>query len=765
MHYKRFQVRLFSVILLSSIGLQMKNAWAATPPFTIVQVERGRTAYVARCASCHGVRLEGRDAPAIRGPSLAQKFGSAARLYDYLSTTMPPSAPGQLGEQAYLNITAFILDANGARSCNDALTVLNLYDGDLAQLGSSGFVDVVGESIGHLTVDVVPQAATWGIGLPGDTATQLQSAPIVIPDRIDAIRDVGGVETVQRPYIPVSNAMLLNPPHEEWLMWRRTFDSQGYSPLDQINRRNVADLELAWAWPMAEGGQQQTAPLVHNGVMFLATTDNIVQALDAVTGDAIWEYRHAAAELPPSWGYQRYQARRQKGSIALYEDKVILATADARLVALDAHSGRVIWQIEAFNNAKGYGYTVGPLVVRDKIISGISGCSIAGTAGGCFIAAHDVHTGRELWRFNVLDDPENPAQQASWGGVPVANRWGGSSWATGSYDPDTNTTFWGTGQPGPYPELLRGSGSGAVLYTNSTLALDADSGERRWHYQHLPRDNWDMDSPFERVLVDERIDGRLRRLLVTVAGKNGIAFALDRDTGKFLWARETIVQNVVAGIDEDGTVHTNEQLVAGALGEEKLVCPSLLGGKSWQAGAYSPLTKAFYVPLAESCSVQAPSRGEFTAGNYVGSITVGPRVLPSGVNEAGVIEALDVTTGKQLWRHSQRTIPTSSLLATGGGLLFGGDAGRYFMAFDQATGELLWRVRLNAPIGGHPMTYQIDGVQYLAVPTGYSAQAGSAAALFPETPLPSGAGNSLFVFKLRKLTEVNRPIFSGGSDP
>jgi alcohol dehydrogenase (cytochrome c) len=258
-----------------------------------------------------------------------------------------------------------------------------------------------------------------------------------------------------------------------------------------------------------------------------------------------------------------------------------------------------------------------------------------------------------------------------------------------------------------------------------------------------------MDSPFERMLIDQKVDGKVSRLLVTVAGKNGIAFALDRDSGKFIWASDTIYQNVVANIDKHGRVTINESIVPKALGEEHFVCPSLWGGKSWQAAAYSPLTGMVYSPAAESCNTLAPIRAEFSAGNVIGSVTAGPRVLPPGFEEAGVIDAISISDGSRQWRHSQRTVLTSSLLTTGGGLVFGGDAGRYFMALDQLTGEVLWRTRLNAPIGGYPMTYQIDGVQYLAIPTGYSAQAGSAAALFAETPLPSGAGNSLFVFRLR----------------
>lgn len=553
-----------------------------------------------------------------------------------------------------------------------------------------------------------------------------------------------------RSYKPVTDEMLLNPPAEEWLQWRGTYDNHGYSPLDKINKDTVKKLQLAWAWPMAEAGIQETVPLIHDGIMFLQTSNAVVEALDAKTGDLIWQYRHVATEIPQAWSYQANQARRQKNSIALAGDKVILTTPDAKIVVLNAADGKVVWEKEVLDVMKGYSYTVGPLIVKDKIISAISGCSIAGTAGGCYIMAHDLNTGEELWRFNTIDDPNNPEQQKSWGVVPPENRWGGTPWATGSYDPRTNTTFWGVGMPGPYAELIRGSGDGDVLYTNSTVALDVDTGELKWYFQHLPRDNWDLDSPFERVLVDQEIDGKMHHMLVSVPGKNGIAFALDRDTGKYLWSKETIVQNVVESIDKNGKVKLNESLIPSAVGEGAMICASVSGGKLWQAGAYSPLTKSFYVPLTEACNTVTPTQSEFTAGNAVGSVKFGPRVLPEGIKEAGLMQALDInpTQGESKWQFRSRPSMTSSVLATGGGLVFGGDAARYIKAWDQETGEVVWEQRLNAPIGGSPVTYEIDGEQYLVVPTGYSNAASSISSAFPEIPLPSGAGNSIFVYKL-----------------
>ncbi|WP_417247882.1 pyrroloquinoline quinone-dependent dehydrogenase [Celeribacter sp.] len=559
-------------------------------------------------------------------------------------------------------------------------------------------------------------------------------------------------QDAERDYTAVSDEMILNPPAGDWLMWRGSVDNHGFSALDMINKDTVADLELAWAWPMADVGLQQTTALEHDGVMFISTNNSIVQALDAKSGDLMWEYRHPLAEVPDSWGYLNYQSRRQKNSIALYEDKVYLTTVDAKIVALDAVSGKVVWETQAFDNSKGYSYTVGPLVVNGKVISAISGCSIAGTAGGCYIAAHDADTGEELWRFNTLDDPNNPAQGESWGDVPPENRWGGTPWAVGSYDPESNLTFWGVGMPAPYAELVRGSGDGDVLYTNSTLALDADTGELKWYFQHLPRDNWDLDSPFERVLVDQEVDGETHKMLVSVPGKNGIAFALDRNTGEYLWSLETVYQNVVTKIDDDGTVHINEDLISSAIGESHMACVSVSGGKLWQAAAFSPLTNNFYVPLTEACNTTTPIQTEFTAGNSTGSLKFGPRVLPEGIDQAGLVDAIAVNPeqGTHAWQHRQRTVPTSSVIATAGGLVFGGDAGRYIKAWDDTTGEVLWSQRLNAPVGGSPSTFEVDGEQYLVVPTGYSAAASSAASMFPETPLPSGAGNSIFVFKLPK---------------
>jgi PQQ-dependent dehydrogenase (methanol/ethanol family) len=552
-----------------------------------------------------------------------------------------------------------------------------------------------------------------------------------------------------RSYKPVTDELLTKPPAEEWLMWRGNLGLHGYSALNQINKDNVKDLELAWAYPMPDVGQQETAPLIHDGIMFFSTNNAIVNALDAKTGDLLWEYKHAFTELPQSWAYQRNQARRQKNGIALYGDKIVLTTFDAKLVVLEAATGKKVWEKQVFDPSKGYSYTIGAVVVNNTIYSAISGCSITGTAGGCYLTAHNFANGEELWRFNTIDDPNNPTQQASWGGVPPENRWGGTAWVTGAFDAATNTIIWGIGMPGPYPEVIRGSGAGDTLYTNSTLALDGKTGKLKWYYQHLPRDNWDLDSPFERLLIDETRNGQTRKLVVTTPGKNGITFALDRDTGKYIWSKETIFQNAVKSIDQNGKVTLNNELIPTAVNQQVLICTTTNGGKLWQAASYSPLNNTYFVPENEACQTQAPAVQEFTPGNAVGAIKSGPKQNPRGIDKPGVIFAMNVTDGSIKWKYEGRPVQTASVLATGGGLLFAGDASRTVMALDQENGNVLWKQRLNAPIGGYPATYSIDGTQYLVIPTGYSATANASAGQTPEIRMPTGAGNSIFVYKLR----------------
>lgn len=562
-------------------------------------------------------------------------------------------------------------------------------------------------------------------------------------------------------YKPVTDQEILNPAPQDWLMWRRTVDNQSYSPLSQITTKNVGKLKMAWALSMPQGGLQEMAPLIRDGVMFLGINRAVVQAVDARTGALIWEHRQALPEF--KGGYHASQQDRQRNNIALYKDKVYLTTPDAKIVALDAKSGKVVWETQAFDWAKGYSYTAGPMVVDGMVYTGISGCSISGTAGGCFIAAHDAETGKEVWRLNTISDPNNPDVDKSWNDLPPLNRFGGSPWITGAYDAKRQTLYWGVGMPIPWSEQLRGSGEGSALYTNSTLAIDAKTGKVKWYYQHMPRDDWDLDAPFERVLVNSEVApaakevmymadgvkaGTKYDVIVSVPSKNGVAFVLDRDSGKLLWARATAHQNVIKGFDKDGKALVNDAIIAKNLTDSPLVCGGRGLGKLWMAGSYSPVNNAFYVPVSESCRTITTRLGEFREGEMIGFQTSGKSEYAPGETSTGRIYALDVKTGKLLWTKKQKPIFSSSLLATAGGVLFGGDSAREFSAFDQKDGKKLWSVLLNTTVAGSPVTYSVNGKQYVAVPTGPNAQTDAAASLDPELKNVVNAGNSLFVFEL-----------------
>ena len=296
--------------------------------------------------------------------------------------------------------------------------------------------------------------------------------------------------------VRVTTDMLENPPAADWLMWRRTPDAWAFSPLKQINRENVGKLNRVWDRPM-EAGPQQATPLVHRGIMYLPHPGNVVQALDARTGDLLWEYRR---ELVDNTLMELLTALRH---LAIYEDKIFLATLDAHLVALDAQTGDVVWDHKVADHKLGYRYNNGAMVFGGKVVAGMSGCTTT-APGGCFVSAHDPDTGEELWRVHSLAQPGDPLEK-TWAGRPVEKRWGGSMWQSGSYDPKTNLIFWGTGVPVPYGEAQRGGiGRSSALYTNSTLAINADSGEIKWFKQHLPGDSWDMDNVYERYLVGRK---------------------------------------------------------------------------------------------------------------------------------------------------------------------------------------------------------------------------------------------------------------------
>jgi len=536
---------------------------------------------------------------------------------------------------------------------------------------------------------------------------------------------------------PVTDAMLLHPDPADWPNWRRTLDGWGYSPLKQITTQNVHQLQLAWSWGLNPGLSQPT-PLVSNGLMFIPSPGGGAQALDAATGDLLWEYKAA----PAGGGPPRTSPMR---NLAVYDENVYVATADARLVALNARTGAVAWDHQVADTKLGYSYSSGPIVVKGMIVAGITGCSRYKN-DVCFISAHDAHTGKEVWRTSTIARPGEPGGD-TWGELPLVFRAGSDAWMPGSYDPDTNLIYWGTAQAKPWTRFARGT-DGDALYTNCTLAIDPATGRIVWYYQHLPGETHDLDEAFERILIGG--DANRGRLSVFTMGKLGILWELDARTGAFVRARDLRYQNVVDVDARTGKVTYRPNMIPQA-GVELQFCPTSSGFKSLRAMAYHPDTQAFYIPLNLSCE-----KGTFNDVPHVegGGGSGGGRrtnlMHPESPDGIGELLAMHARTGEILWRHRTRTPPNTSTLTTGGGLVIVGDWDRYLYVHEATTGKILFQTRLPTSVQGFPITYAVNGKQYLAIPAGTGGgQWGTTipAELTPEKRIPPG-GNAMFVFAL-----------------
>jgi alcohol dehydrogenase (cytochrome c) len=534
-------------------------------------------------------------------------------------------------------------------------------------------------------------------------------------------------------FVPVTDQALQNPPRGDWLRWRRDNAATGFSPLDQINRGNVQKLRLAWAWGMERGAQEQE-PLVRNGVLYLPHPNNVVQALDGRTGSLIWEYRRKLGNLADDDTVR---------NIALYQDKVFLATQDANLVALNADTGKVVWDVDVADHTRRVYYSAGPIAADGKVFAGLS-CG-TGKSGICFLSAHDANTGKELWRRESVAGPRDPQEhQDTWGGVPYERRLKGSFWMAGSYDPDLDLIYWTTASPGPYPEIHRGTGKGAVLYTNSLLALEADTGAIKWFFQMEPRDNFDMDHQDNPILANVDAGGRLRKMVFAL-GKPGILWGFDRESGQYVWHQQLVAeQNIYERIDRDtGAITMNEAIIPKAVGVKQLTCPGSRGGKLIQSHAYSPVTHALYNSVNNSCATFEIVPMEQRETGLISRIA--PMEKAGG--KVGRLTAVSATNGEVLWTYDQR-VPVGSVLTTGGGLVFAGDFHRYFRAFDDKTGKVLWEVPLSGPVTGYPISYEAGGKQYVAVGVGGGTSGQrDLAQLYPEMVSPTGS-NVLMVFAL-----------------
>ena len=549
-----------------------------------------------------------------------------------------------------------------------------------------------------------------------------------------------------RSLTPVTDATLRNPPASDWLMWRRTFDGYGYSPLDQINKNNVKDLQVAWTWSMVPGATE-TTPIVHDGILYIFNFGNKIQALNAATGDLIWEYKR---DLPAKLIADTINLSSR--NMAIYEGLLIAATSDANLIALDAKSGKLVWEHATADWTKGWRYTGGPFAINGKIIQGMTGCGNA-EPGGCFITGHDAKTGAELWRVNTIAHPGDPNFD-TWNGLPLESRFGASAWITGSYDPEQNLVFYGTGQPYPWISEMRGTLPRKpglktnAMYSDSTLAINPDTGNMQWYHQHLADDTWDLDYVYERMLVDLPVNGEIRKAVVT-SGKLGIIEALDRTNGQWLWHKETVPQNVVAAIDPKTGEKTINVAAIPHIGQTTVNCPSDPGGRGWPATAYNPQTGILYMPLNEYCANTTPAPLDPGQAYTGGGRAVFARTkVPGSDGNIGRVDAIKLSDRAQVWSYRQHAPSTSAVLPTGGGLVFSGDIDRYFKAFDDATGRVLWQVRTNNMVNSFPITYSVNGKQYVAVAAGSGSGLGrSLATLVPEMKNPDG-GSTLWVFAL-----------------
>ena len=548
-------------------------------------------------------------------------------------------------------------------------------------------------------------------------------------------------------FVPVTDKMLQNPAPGDWLAWRRTPNGWAFSPLDQINKRNVAKLTQVWTAPM-DSGPQEAIPLVYRGVMYVPNRGDHIQAFDAKAGALLWEYKRVFPE-----GVMGSTNR----SLAIWGTTLIDAGGDNQIYAVDARTGTLVWETPVHEPALRAHATSGPLIAGGKVITGRQ-CQPDATFEGCVVTAHDAATGKELWRTHTIPQPGEPGYE-SWGNVPMEQRWHVGTWMVPSFDPVLNMLYIGTSVTIPSAKFQLGGVDMQHLYHNSTLALDPATGKIVWYYQHLI-DHWDLDHPFERLLVDTAVapkasevawinprirPGERRKVVTGIPGKTGIVYTLDRETGEFLWARPTIFQNVVSTIDgATGKVTDDPERVYTHKDQSIFVCPGMNGGKNWPAGAYSPRTNAMYMPMQNQC-MNARTQDDQRDPKLVYGLEQ-EQVLAPGTDKQGTIWAISAETGEVLWRHDQRA-GVMSMVATDGGLIFGGDVGGNLTAYDEKTGEVLWQHNLGSAISGYPVVYAVDGKEYVAVTTGASGVYTNGRKFAPEA-VPENTDSAVFVFAL-----------------
>jgi alcohol dehydrogenase (cytochrome c) len=687
-------------------------ALALLPAFStpVFADSEGARIYAEHCATCHSSSLRGSaHGAALVGKPFIDKWASApfATLVAYTQAQMPPGQAHTLSLTEHAAVNRYLV-AQNATALQDSM--------------------------------LLASSQTFEVETPeGAGPVEFAAAASVM----DLARNAGTFRNQTVPnYRPITDSDLRSPPDGDWLHWRRTADGHGHSPLSTITKENVHRLTLSWSVAMYDGSNQVT-PLVRDGIMYLTHANNKIQALDASNGTLIWEYQY---QFPPEAKLLGGPTR----NIALYGDALFLSTYDAAIVAIDARTGQQKWRTQKADYRNAYTHSAGPIIADGVVVSGINGCELF-TPEGCFITGHDPLTGAELWRTSTLAEPGTPAY-ATWGDVAPDRRGGGDMWIAGTYDPELNLVFYGTSQPKPWAAVSRGmSVDDAALYTNSTLAIDPKTGEIVWYYQHIPGETIDMEVGFERILAD--INGQA---VVLTVGKDGILWQLDRKTGQFIALLETLPQTIFNVNDETGALQYRHDIANANIGETFTACPGIYGGHNWQSASYRTSDHTLFLPLHQLCSDMTPREVDLGPGGGGYGADVSTYPMPGKEQAAGKLVAVDIESMSIRWEKEQAALFLSGALSTDSGLVFIGDLDRTFAAIDADTGETLWSTRLPAPAHGYPITYEADGRQFVAIPTGIGVFRALTASIFPEIYQPPG-GQGLFVFELPRENNTRSP--------
>jgi alcohol dehydrogenase (cytochrome c) len=540
----------------------------------------------------------------------------------------------------------------------------------------------------------------------------------------------------------------------DWPILRGNYQGWGYSPLSQINKSNVKTLQLVWSRTMEPGSNEGSA-IEYNGVVYLGNTNDVVQAINAETGDLIWEYRR---KLPPASKFINTLGQ-TKRSVALYGDKVYFVSWDNYVVALDAKSGQLAWETNRGQGVQdGVTNSSGPIVVDGVVIAGAT-CQYSGF--GCYVTGTDANSGEELWRNTFIPKPGEKGDD-TWGGAPYENRWMTGMWGQITYDPENDIVFYGSSGAGPASETQRGTPGGTLYGTDTRFAVKPKTGEIIWRHQTLPRDNWDSECTFDMMVIDSKIDpakdmdglkaigkdvptGQTRKVLTGVPCKTGLMWQFDAKTGQFFWARDTVTENSVASIDNTGLVTVNEDMILKQPGKTYNYCPTFLGGRDWPSGAYDPKQNLYLIPLSNACYDVTPRTTAATPLDVYNEDAV--LKLAPGKTKMGRIDAIDVATGKTKWSFEMTSPLYDPVLTTGGGLVFTGGQDRYIRAIDLSDGKEIWKSRLPGAASGYTTTYEVNGRQYVAIVAGGSLVGPSFKDVAADIDMASGA-NGVYVFAL-----------------